>query len=67
MIATVTPRSQEPVAEESGRTAEVREVRVVLDIDAHAPIFKLAHLRIVGDFKAILPPFVRKCRELVED
>ncbi len=39
---------------------------VAINTDADAPIFKIAHLGIVGDFKAILPPFMRKCRELVQ-
>ncbi len=39
---------------------------VAINTDADAPIFKVAHLGIVGDFKAVLPPFMRKCRELVE-
>jgi electron transfer flavoprotein alpha subunit len=39
---------------------------VAINTDADAPIFKVAHLGIVGDFKAVLPPFVRKCQELVQ-
>ncbi len=39
---------------------------VAINTDPDAPIFKVAHLGIVGDFKAVLPPFLRKCQELVE-
>ena len=38
---------------------------VAINTDADAPIFKVAHLGIVGDFKTVLPSFTRKCRELV--
>ena len=39
---------------------------VAINTDPDAPIFKVAHLGIVGDFRAVLPPFLRKCQELVE-
>jgi electron transfer flavoprotein alpha subunit len=39
---------------------------VVINTDPDAPIFKVAHLGIVRDFKAVLPPFLAACRELVE-
>jgi electron transfer flavoprotein alpha subunit len=37
---------------------------VAINTDPDAPIFKVAHLGIVGDFKVILPRFIAKCREL---
>ena len=37
---------------------------VAINTDPDAPIFRVAHLGIVGDFKAVLPKFVAKCREL---
>jgi electron transfer flavoprotein alpha subunit len=37
---------------------------VAINTDPDAPIFKVAHLGIVGDFKAVLPKFIEKCREL---
>ena len=37
---------------------------VAINTDPDAPIFKVAHLGIVGDFKAVLPKFIAKCREL---
>jgi electron transfer flavoprotein alpha subunit len=39
---------------------------VAINTDPDAPIFKVAHLGVVGDFKAVLPPLLRKCQELVE-
>jgi electron transfer flavoprotein alpha subunit len=36
---------------------------VAINTDPDAPIFKVAHLGIVGDFKAILPRLIAKCRE----
>ena len=39
---------------------------VAINTDPDAPIFKAAHLGIVGDFKAVLPKFIGKCRELVQ-
>ena len=38
---------------------------VAINTDPDAPIFKAAHLGVVGDFKAVLPPFVAKVRELL--
>ena len=38
---------------------------VAINTDADAPIFKVAHLGIVGDFKTVLPSFTQKYRELV--
>jgi electron transfer flavoprotein alpha subunit len=37
---------------------------VAINSDPDAPIFKVAHLGVVGDFKAVLPKFIEKCREL---
>ena len=37
---------------------------VAINTDPDAPIFKVAHLGVVGDFKAILPKFIEKCKEL---
>ncbi len=39
---------------------------VAINTDPDAPIFKVAHLGIVGDFRAILPKFIEKCRELTQ-
>lgn len=39
---------------------------VAINTDPDAPIFKVAHLGIVGDFKAILPKFIAKCKELTQ-
>jgi len=38
---------------------------VAINADPEAPIFKVAHLGIVGDYKAVLPPLIAKCRELM--
>ncbi|MCI0483264.1 MAG: electron transfer flavoprotein subunit alpha/FixB family protein [candidate division NC10 bacterium] len=38
---------------------------VAINADPEAPIFKVAHLGIVGDYKTILPPLIAKCRELM--
>ncbi len=38
---------------------------VAINTDPEASIFKVAHLGIVGDYKAILPPLIARCRELV--
>ncbi len=40
---------------------------VAINTDPDAPIFKVAHLGVVGDFKAVLPKFIEKCRELTQD
>ncbi len=39
---------------------------VAINTDPDAPIFKVAHLGIVGDFQAVLPPFIQQCKALVE-
>jgi electron transfer flavoprotein alpha subunit len=39
---------------------------VAINTDPDAPIFKVAHLGVVGDFKAVLPKFIEKCRELTQ-
>jgi electron transfer flavoprotein alpha subunit len=39
---------------------------VAINSDPDAPIFKVAHLGVVGDFKAILPRLIQKCRELTQ-
>ena len=39
---------------------------VAINSDPDAPIFKVAHLGVVGDFKAVLPKFIEKCRELMQ-
>jgi len=39
---------------------------VAINTDPDAPIFKVAHLGVVGDFKAILPPFTAKVKALAE-
>ena len=39
---------------------------VAINIDPDAPIFKMAHLGVVGDFKAVLPAFVTRCQELLQ-
>ena len=39
---------------------------VAINTDPDAPIFKMAHLGVVGDFKAVLPKFIEKCRELTQ-
>jgi electron transfer flavoprotein alpha subunit len=36
---------------------------VAINTDPDAPIFKVAHLGVVGDFKAVLPRLIAKCRE----
>jgi len=37
---------------------------VAINTDAEAPIFKLAQLGVVADYKAVLPRLLAKCREL---
>ena len=39
---------------------------VAINTDPDAPIFKMAHLGIVGDFKAVLPKFIQSCKELTQ-
>ncbi len=39
---------------------------VAINTDPEAPIFKIAHLGVVGDFKTLLPKFIEKCRELTQ-
>jgi len=39
---------------------------VAINSDPDAPIFKVAHLGVVGDFKSVLPKFIEKCRELMQ-
>jgi electron transfer flavoprotein alpha subunit len=39
---------------------------VAINTDPDAPIFKMAHLGVVGDFKAVLPAFIAKCRDLLQ-
>jgi electron transfer flavoprotein alpha subunit len=39
---------------------------VAINTDPDAPIFKVAHLGVVADFKAVLPPFTAKVKELME-
>lgn len=38
---------------------------VAINSDPDAPIFRIAQLGIVGDFKTILPKLIEKCRDLV--
>jgi len=38
---------------------------VAINSDPDAPIFRVAHLGVVGDFQAVLPPLLARCRELV--
>ncbi len=37
---------------------------VAINKDAEAPIFGLAHLGIVGDYREVIPPLIRKVKEL---
>lgn len=39
---------------------------VAINTDPESPIFKVAHLGVVGDYKAILPPLISQCREWME-
>jgi electron transfer flavoprotein alpha subunit len=38
---------------------------VAINTDPDAPIFKVAHFGIVGDFKAVLPHLIQECRKAV--
>jgi electron transfer flavoprotein alpha subunit len=38
---------------------------VAINTDPDAPIFKMAHLGVVGDFRTVLPAFIANCRDLV--
>ncbi|MBI3090578.1 MAG: electron transfer flavoprotein subunit alpha/FixB family protein [Candidatus Tectomicrobia bacterium] len=37
---------------------------IAVNTDAEAPIFKHAHYGVVGDYKKVLPPLIKKLREL---
>ena len=39
---------------------------VAINTDPDAPIFKVAHLGVVADFKALLPPFTAKVKALAD-
>jgi electron transfer flavoprotein alpha subunit len=43
------------------------KVIVAINTDPDAPIFKMAHLGVVGDFRAVLPPFITTCKELARE
>jgi electron transfer flavoprotein alpha subunit len=43
------------------------KVIVAINTDPDAPIFKMAHLGVMGDFRAVLPPFIATCKELVRE
>ncbi|MFN3476493.1 MAG: electron transfer flavoprotein subunit alpha/FixB family protein, partial [Candidatus Methylomirabilales bacterium] len=38
---------------------------VAINIDPEAPIFKVAQLGVVSDYKKIIPKLIEKCRELL--
>ncbi|MDO8670002.1 MAG: electron transfer flavoprotein subunit alpha/FixB family protein, partial [Dehalococcoidia bacterium] len=38
---------------------------VAVNRDADAPIFKMAHYGVVGDFKKVLPVLAAACKELL--
>ncbi|MFQ5839843.1 MAG: electron transfer flavoprotein subunit alpha/FixB family protein [Candidatus Methylomirabilales bacterium] len=59
-IAVGISGATQHVAGISGRTT-----LVAINTDPEAPIFKVAHLGIVGDYRVILPPLIAKCRELM--
>jgi electron transfer flavoprotein alpha subunit len=40
---------------------------VAINSDPDAPIFKVAHLGVVADFKALLPPFTAKVKALIDE
>jgi electron transfer flavoprotein alpha subunit len=39
---------------------------VAINTDPDAPIFRVAHLGVVADFKAVLPPFIAKVKALID-
>ena len=39
---------------------------VAINTDPEAPIFKVAHLGVVADFKTVLPPFIAKVKALID-
>lgn len=41
------------------------KVIVAINKDPEAPIFKIAHLGVVADYKKVLPPLIQKIKELV--
>ena len=43
------------------------EVVVAINKDPEAPIFKVAHYGIVADWKAVLPAFIAKLKEVVQE
>jgi electron transfer flavoprotein alpha subunit len=46
-------------------TGCARSQRIIaINKDAAAPIFKQAHFGVIGDWKAVLPAFIEKLKEL---
>jgi electron transfer flavoprotein alpha subunit len=39
---------------------------LVINTDPDAPLFKAAHLGMMGDLKGLLPPLIGKCRKARE-